>query len=55
MRYTFGHDCPQVVSHASVEPTGFAPPWQAGFAEVEVDTETGVVDILKMIIVHDIG
>jgi xanthine dehydrogenase molybdenum-binding subunit len=53
--YSFGHDCQQVVSHASVEPTEFAPPWQAGFAEVEVDTETGVVDVLKMIIAHDIG
>jgi len=53
--YTFNKDCHQIVAHATVEPNDFAPPWQAGFAEVEVDTETGVVEILKWITVHDIG
>jgi xanthine dehydrogenase molybdenum-binding subunit len=55
MIYTHERDCNQIVAHATVEPTEFAPPWQAGFAEVEVDTETGVVEVLKWITVHDIG
>lgn len=53
--YNYEKDCKQIVAHATVEPTDFAPPWQAGFAEVEVDTETGVVEVLKWITVHDIG
>ncbi len=53
--YNYEKDCKQIVAHATVEPTEFAPPWQAGFAEVEVDTETGVVTVLKWITVHDIG
>jgi len=53
--YSFGRDCRQITINATLEPADFAPPWQAGFAEVEVDTETGVVEIIKMIIAHDIG
>jgi xanthine dehydrogenase molybdenum-binding subunit len=44
-----------VVVNATSEAPEFAPPWAAGFAEVEVDTETGVVSIIKWITVHDIG
>jgi CO/xanthine dehydrogenase Mo-binding subunit/aerobic-type carbon monoxide dehydrogenase small subunit (CoxS/CutS family) len=29
--------------------------WGASFAEVEVDTETGQVDVLKLVCAHDIG
>jgi xanthine dehydrogenase molybdenum-binding subunit len=32
-----------------------APPWHAHFAEVEVDTETGQVRVVKMVAVHDVG
>ncbi len=32
-----------------------SPSFQAGFAEVEVDTETGEVKVLKIVIAHDIG
>jgi xanthine dehydrogenase molybdenum-binding subunit len=53
--YNYEKECKQIVAHATVEPTDFAPPWQAGFAEVEVDTETGVVRPIKWITVHDIG
>jgi xanthine dehydrogenase molybdenum-binding subunit len=53
--YNYEKSCKQIVAHATVEPTEFAPPWQAGFAEVEVDTETGVVSVLKWITAHDIG
>ncbi len=55
MIYNLEKDCLQVVAHATVEPSDFAPPWQAGFAEVEVDTETGVVEVVKWVTVHDIG
>ncbi len=55
MIYSLNRDCVQVVAHATVEPTDFAPPWQAGFAEVAVDIETGVVDVVKWVTVHDIG
>lgn len=53
--YNYEKDCRQLVIHATLEPTEFAPPWQAGFAEVEVDTETGEVTVTKWLTVHDIG
>jgi xanthine dehydrogenase molybdenum-binding subunit len=31
------------------------PNFQAGFAEIEVDVETGVIKVLKLVIAHDIG
>lgn len=34
---------------------GNAPPWHAHFAEVEVDTETGQVKVLKIAAAHDVG
>ena len=55
MIYTFNKDCQQIVVNATTEANEFAPPWAAGFAEVEVDTETGVVAVVKWITVHDIG
>jgi len=53
--YSYNKDCHQIVAQATVEPNEFAPPWQAGFAEVEVDTETGVVEVVRYVTVHDIG
>lgn len=32
-----------------------APPWLAHFAEVEVDTETGQIKIIKLVAAHDVG
>lgn len=32
-----------------------APPWHAHFAEVEVDTETGQVSVIKVAAAHDVG
>ncbi|WP_347488213.1 molybdopterin cofactor-binding domain-containing protein [Desulfoscipio sp. XC116] len=32
-----------------------APPWEAHFAEVEVDTETGQVRVIKLVAAHDVG
>ena len=53
--YNYEKNCQQLVVHATVEPTDFAPPWEAGFAEVAVDTETGEVSIIRWLTVHDIG
>lgn len=53
--YNHEKNCEQLTINTTVEPSEFAPPWQAGFAEVEVDTETGVVTVVKWITVHDIG
>jgi xanthine dehydrogenase molybdenum-binding subunit len=35
--------------------TSHNPNFQAAFAEIEVDTETGVVKLLKYVVAHDIG
>ena len=32
-----------------------SPNFQAGFAEIEVDTETGVIQVIKYVVAHDIG
>lgn len=34
---------------------GNAPPWHAHFAEVEVDTETGQIKVIKIAAAHDVG
>ena len=38
----------------SFQPT-HSPIFQASFAEVEVDTETGEVNVLRIVVAHDIG
>ncbi len=53
--YNFRQDCLQISGTSSFEPKGSPPPFQAVFAEVEVDTETGEVRVLKIVIAHDIG
>jgi len=49
------HDVDQIVGKASFSPSTSPPPYQALFAEVEVDIETGEVDVLKMVVVNDSG
>jgi xanthine dehydrogenase YagR molybdenum-binding subunit len=39
----------------NVEPYGHIPLWGAQFAEVEVDTETGLVRVVKFVAVHEAG
>ncbi|HTS68212.1 MAG TPA: xanthine dehydrogenase family protein molybdopterin-binding subunit [Terriglobia bacterium] len=39
----------------NVEPYGGLPLWGAQFAEVEVDTETGLVRVVKVVAVHEAG
>jgi len=53
--YNLGKGTLQISGFGSFEPQGTAPPYQAVFAEVEVDTETGSVRVLKLVVAHDIG
>jgi xanthine dehydrogenase molybdenum-binding subunit len=45
----------QIQGYASHFPSHNSPPFGACFAEVEVDTETGEVKVLEMVVAHDIG
>ncbi|WP_352420373.1 molybdopterin cofactor-binding domain-containing protein [Proteiniborus sp.] len=45
----------QITSTASFGTSDLAPPFIAGFAEVEVDTETGKIDLINYATVADIG
>lgn len=49
---THGH---QIIGAVSEEPPGNPPVYAAQFAEVEVDTETGVIEVLKVVAAHDVG
>jgi xanthine dehydrogenase molybdenum-binding subunit len=53
--YSFNNECEQFTGTASFEPKESAPPFQAVFAEIELDTETGVTRVLKLVVAHDIG
>ena len=44
-----------IVSKAVYQVPKYVPPYGAQFAEVEVDTETGQVRILKVVAAHDVG
>lgn len=51
----FGAHGHQIIGVASEEPAGNPPVYAAQFAEVEVDTETGVIEVLKVVAAHDVG
>ncbi len=52
----FGDMVPVVVTVTQMpDVTKTGAPFAATFAEVEVDTETGKVDVLRMVVVHDCG
>ncbi|MFC1861473.1 xanthine dehydrogenase family protein molybdopterin-binding subunit [Chloroflexota bacterium] len=53
--YNFNGDCLNISGKCSWEAKGNPLPFQAVFAEVEVDTETGEVTVIKVVIAHDIG
>lgn len=53
--YNFQQQCGQITGECDWESKVVSPPGQAGFAEVEVDTETGEVKVLRMLLAHDIG
>jgi len=52
--YNFRDDVSQITGSCSWE-AGQSPVPEAVFADVEVDTETGDVKLLKMVLAHDIG
>jgi xanthine dehydrogenase molybdenum-binding subunit len=41
--------------YSNWKPTGNPNPFQAVFAEVEIDVETGELKVLRVVLVHDIG
>ncbi len=45
----------QITGKYSFKPSTSPPPYQAVFTEVEVDTETGEIKIVKMVVVNDSG
>ncbi len=53
--YNFKGEVLQITGKCTFEPRSDAPPFQAAFAEVEVDTETGEVKVARIIVAHDIG
>ncbi len=44
-----------IMGRGTFAPVTNCPPFLAQFAEVEVDTETGEVEVLKLVCAHDIG
>ncbi len=53
--YNFKGECLNISGKCSWEPKQSPPPFEAVFTKVEVDTETGEVKIIRMVVVHDIG
>ncbi|HWJ02946.1 MAG TPA: molybdopterin cofactor-binding domain-containing protein, partial [Verrucomicrobiae bacterium] len=51
----FGSHGHQIIGVVSEEPPGNPPVYAAQFAEVEVDTETGVIEVIKIAAAHDVG
>lgn len=53
--YNFDRTQFQISATGSFHPGTMSPTFQASFVEVEVDTETGIVEVIKYVIAHDIG
>ncbi|MBT4576437.1 MAG: molybdopterin-dependent oxidoreductase [Candidatus Cloacimonetes bacterium] len=53
--YKFGADMKQLIASGSNTSPKSPPPFMAGFVEIELDTETGKVDILDYVAVVDCG
>jgi xanthine dehydrogenase molybdenum-binding subunit len=53
--YNFRGECLHISGRCSYQNNAVSPSFQAGFAEVEVDTETGEIKVLKIVVAHDIG
>lgn len=51
----FGPHGHEIMGMASTEPPGNPPVYAAQFAEVEVDTQTGEVTVIKVVAAHDVG
>jgi xanthine dehydrogenase molybdenum-binding subunit len=44
-----------IAAKGSFHPSTMSPSFQASFAEVEVNTETGEITVIKFVLAHDIG
>ena len=53
--YDYGTDAQHIMATGKHQCVMHCPNFQAGFAEIEVDVETGVIKVLKLVIAHDIG
>jgi xanthine dehydrogenase molybdenum-binding subunit len=53
--YNYGTDGQHITATGIHQSLTHCPNFQAGFSEIEVDTETGVIKILKFVLAHDIG
>jgi len=53
--YDYGTTGQHMMAAGSFQSVSHCPNFQAGFAEIEVDTETGVIKVIKYVIAHDIG
>jgi len=53
--YEYGTDGQHITATGTHQSLTHCPNFQAGFAEIEVDTETGVIKVLKFVMAHDIG
>ncbi len=53
--YDYGTDAEHIMATGKHQCVMHCPNFQAGFAEIEVDIETGVIEVLRLVIAHDIG
>lgn len=53
--YDYGTEGNHILATGSFQSVTHCPNFQAGFVEIEVDTETGVIKVIKYAIAHDIG
>jgi xanthine dehydrogenase molybdenum-binding subunit len=53
--YDYGTDAHHIQATGKHQSLMHCPNFQAGFAEIEVDVETGAIEVLKLVIAHDIG
>ena len=53
--YNYQQNCGQITGECDWESKVVSPPGQACFAEVEVDTQSGEAQVLRLVLAHDIG
>ena len=53
--YDYGTTGQHIMATGSFQSVSHCPNFQAGFAEIEVDTQTGVIKVIKYVLAHDIG
>ncbi len=53
--YDYGMDGRHITATGKHQGLTHCPNFQAGFAEIEVDTQTGEIRVLKFVVAHDIG